>query len=205
MDVVMRTEKTTTEIQEVRFPVASSFPPKATIKCNGIPAFRSRGARDLACLLDIDDEIESWTCLPLELRRGNLVHTPDVLVTSVSGTRLLMDAVDVHGAEWITIAAGEAGFQYQAVARSARERDWRLRNARDLLRYGNYECPLGDTIRVMATIDEVGSFTVAEGLSLFREIPPMAGLASLILQGLIIVDLDDALIGPDTVVRRGNR
>ena len=74
----------------------------------------------------------------------------------------------------------------------------------NILRYGNYQCPLGDRIRVMATIEEVGSFTVAEGLSLFREISPMAGLASLILQRLIVVDLDDALIGPDTVVRRGN-
>ncbi len=201
----MRTERTSTKLQEVRVPVASSFPPKATMKCDGIPAFRNRAARDLACLLDVDDEVESWTCLPLELRHGDLTHSPDVLVGFVSGTRILMDAVDVRGAEWIATAAEEAGYKYRAMKRAEREGGWRLRNARDLLRYGNYQCPLGDRIRVMATIDEVGSFTVAEGLSLFREIPPMAGLASLILQGLIVVDLDDALIGPDTVVRRGNR
>lgn len=201
----MRTERTSTEEQENQVPVASSLPPKATIKCDGIPAFRNRAARDLACLLDVDEEVESWTCLPLELHRGDLSHTPDVLVTSVAGVRIIMDAVDVDGAEWIAIAAEDAGYQYRAVTRAARERGWRLRNARDLLRYGNYQCPLGDRIRVMATVDDVGSFTVAEGLSLFREIPPVAGLASLILQGLIVVDLDDALIGPDTVVRRGNR
>jgi len=201
----MRTDRTSMELQGIQVPVASSFPPKATIKCDGIPAFRNRAARDLACLLDVDDEVESWTCLPLELRHGNLTHSPDVLVTSVSGASILMDAVDVRGAEWIATIAQEAGYQYRAVKKAEREGGWRLRNARDLLRYGNYQCPLGDRIRVMATIDEVGSFTVAEGLSLFREIPPMAGLASLILQRLIIVDLDDALIGPDTVVRRGNR
>jgi len=50
MDVVMRTERTSTELQEVRIPVSSSFPPKATIKCDGIPAFRNKAARDLACL-----------------------------------------------------------------------------------------------------------------------------------------------------------
>jgi hypothetical protein len=91
------------------------------------------------------------------------------------------------------------------VGREERDAGYRLRNARDLLRYGNFRCPLGDRIRVMAALDEVGSFTVAEGLGLFRECSPMAGLASLVLQRILTLELDDALISPDTLVRRADR
>jgi hypothetical protein len=44
--------------------------------------------------------------------------------------------------------------------------------------------------------------TVTEALSAFREGRPMACLAALILQGFLEIELDEALIGPDTVVRR---
>ncbi|WP_234804014.1 hypothetical protein [Ensifer adhaerens] len=115
-----------------------------------------------------------------------------------------MDASDhVNGA--IEEAASSAGLTYEFITREQRERGWRLRNARDLLRYGNYRCPLGDRIRVMAALDEVGSFSIAEGLALFREIAPMAGLASLALQRIVSLELDEALIGPDTCIRRTAR
>jgi hypothetical protein len=115
-----------------------------------------------------------------------------------------MDASD-HANGVIEEAAAAAGLAYEVVNREQRERGWRLRNARDLLRYGNYRCPLGDRIRVMAALDEAGSFSIAEGLSLFREIAPMAGLASLTLQRIVSLELDEALIGPETCVRRSER
>ncbi|OHZ35998.1 hypothetical protein BBL07_15890 [Agrobacterium vitis] len=183
--------------------VAVPFPPKATIKCVGSPAFRTRGARDLACLLDVDPDVEKWQCLPSELRCGEAAHVPDFLVTYVTGRRSILDAAE-NGEAWIGNAADEAGYSHEFIPRRQRESGWRLRNARDLLRYGNHVCPLGDRIRVLATLDEVGSFSFAEGLTLFREIPPVAGLATLVLQTILSVDLDEALIGPDTIVRRGN-
>ncbi len=181
-----------------------SFPPKATVRCSGMATFRSRDARDLGCLLDVDDTVERWECVPIELRVGDLTFRPDFMVKFASGRECLMDASDhVNGA--IEEAAAAAGLAYEVVTREQRERGWRLRNARDLLRYGNYRCPLGDRIRVMAALDEVGSFSIAEGLSLFREIAPMAGLASLALQRIVNLELDEALIGPETCVRRAER
>jgi hypothetical protein len=44
--------------------------------------------------------------------------------------------------------------------------------------------------------------TVAECLNAFRETVPTPGLASLILHRFVDVDLDEARIGPETVVRR---
>ncbi|UHS61277.1 hypothetical protein HRR99_07000 [Agrobacterium vaccinii] len=201
----MRSEITPPEIQDTSNPHPQFFAPKATIKCEGAPAFRNKEARDLACLLDVDPDVKAWRCLPLELCHHDLIHAPDFLVTYCSGAQRLLDAVDMHPIPWIQAASEEEGFEYGVMTRADREEGARLRNARDLLRYGNYQCPLGDRIRVIATIDEVGSFTVAEGLSLFREIAPVPGMATLILQQFISVDLDEALIGPDTVVRRGNR
>lgn len=182
-----------------------THPPKATIYCIGTPTFRSRPARDLGCLLDVDPDVESWECQPLELAIGDARHTPDFLVTYVGGARWLLDASDWDGRSDITDAAALRGFKHRHVGREERDGGYRLRNARDLLRYGNFRCPLGDRIRVMAALDEVGSFTVAEGLELFRESSPMAGLASLVLQRILSLELDDALISPDTLVRRADR
>lgn len=197
----MRIENSSSRGSSVPSATNVSFPPRATIHCIGPAFFRSRGARDLACLLDLDLEVEAWECVPLELRSGDLRHTPDFRIYNTSGRSCLLDASD--GAEsWVAEAAQTAGCAYECVTRERREQGWRLRNARDLLRYGNYRCPLGDRIRIMATLDEIGSFTIAEGLPLFREVTPIAGLASLVLQRMVSVDLDEALIGPETVVRR---
>jgi hypothetical protein len=181
------------------------FPPKATIKCVGDRLFRSQAARDMACLLDVDPEVESWECQPLELKVRDRIHIPDLLVTYSTTRRCLLDACETGGDVAISEAAASIGHSHRFITREEREGGWRLRNAQDLLRYGNYRCPLGDRIRVIAALDEVGSFSVAEGLGLFREIMPMAGLASLVLQRILTVDLDEELINPDTVVRRTER
>jgi hypothetical protein len=56
-----------------------------------------------------------------------------------------------------------------------------LKNARDLLRYGAYQTPLGEPVRILAILDDLGSMSFADAVPLFREIQPMAGLASPIL------------------------
>ena len=57
-------------------------------------------------------------------------------------------------------------------------------------------------MRVLAALDECGSLTLAECLSALQETSPVAGIASLILSGVIEADLDGALLGPETTVRR---
>ncbi len=197
----MRIESSSSRGSTLPSVTTASFAPKATINCIGVPLFRSRAARDLGCLLDVDPDVESWECLPLELHLDDFRHKPDFLVSYTAGPQRLVDASE-GGDPWLAAAAAQAGYAYRCVGREEREQGWRLRNARDLLRYGAYKCPLGDRIRVIAALDEVGSFSVAEGLSLFREIAPVAGLAALILQRIVSIELDEALIGPDTVVRR---
>ena len=36
------------------------FAPSRTIRCTGVPKFRSQHARDVATLLDVDDEVVAW-------------------------------------------------------------------------------------------------------------------------------------------------
>ena len=79
---------------------------------------------------------------------------------------------------------------------------FRLQNAKDLLRYGHVVAPLGDRLRLLGALDENGSLTFTECLAAFQESRPVPGLASLILRGYVEVDLDEAPIGPETVVRR---
>jgi hypothetical protein len=79
---------------------------------------------------------------------------------------------------------------------------FRLRNARDLLRYTGHNVPLGDRVRVLAALDENGSLALSELLGAIRETQPVAALASMILRGFLEIELDDALIGPETQVRR---
>lgn len=180
------------------------FYPLATIKCAGTPVFWTQSARDFACLLDLDSDVLQWSCDGVELSFGNDAHMTDFLVTSVEGRSFYVDVARTLPAppDWIELAAGRAGHGYRPVAMEEFQDSFRLANAKDLLRYGFYRCPLGDRIRILAALDEMGSLTMTEALSAFREGRPMGCLASLVLQGFLEVELDDALIGPDTVVRR---
>lgn len=180
------------------------FYPLATIKCSGTPVFRTQDARDFACLLDVDPDVVRWTCVGVELSYGGDSYLTDFVVIGIDDRTFVVDvAHDVpRPPDWITLAAERAGHGYRSVAMADFAGSNRLLNAKDLLRYGFYRCPLGDRVRILAALDEMGSLTVAEALSAFREGRPMACLAALILQGFLEVELDEALIGPETVVRR---
>ncbi|MBB6305093.1 hypothetical protein GGE67_005757 [Rhizobium leucaenae] len=186
---------------------ASSIPtkifyPQQTVRCSGTALFRSQLARDIACLLDVDDGVTSWSCLDEPFRCNEEVHFPD-LVVQRDDCRTIIQADERSGAVpiWLASAAHSAGYGYQAMSRDDLP-ELRLRNAKDLLRYSRYEVPLDDRIRLLAALDEHGNLTVAECLSAFRSVPPIPGLASLALARLITMDLDEKLIGPETIVRR---
>lgn len=181
-----------------------AYHPRGTVRCVGTPMFRNQLARDLACLLDLDPSVREWSCLPLVLRRTGDIHVPDLRVVREQGT-FLVDAVaslDVNTKPWIEDEALRCGCMYERKAIGADSALVRLANARDILRYARWHCPLGDRLRLLAALDEHGSLTVADCLSAFLEVRPIAGLSSLILHRFIEIDLDEARIGPETMIRR---
>jgi hypothetical protein len=178
------------------------FHPKGTVRCSGEPMFRSQLARDLGCLLDVDRHVVAWLCLPIEIKAEYGPHVPDFMVDYEDSTRMFMDAVEDEGSPDITEAAAIAGVHHRFMCREAIEAGFRLHNARDLLRYANHRTPLNDRVRILAVLDEVGSLNIGECLNIFREIPPMTGIAWMVLNRMITVDLDEAVIGPESVLRR---
>jgi hypothetical protein len=167
--------------------------------------FRSAPARDLASVLDINPSITAWECGSRQIVHGGMRHRADFTAYDSDGTVWLMDAPDrklkiQEGA--LAACARALGLRYRHVEHSEVYDGFRLRNAKDLLRYCGHDVPLGDRVRLLALLDENGSLTFGECLQAIRETKPVATLASLILHGFIEVDLDDALIGPETKVTR---
>ncbi|NTG20718.1 hypothetical protein G6L00_09775 [Agrobacterium rhizogenes] len=186
---------------------ASSIPtkifyPQQTVRCSCSPVFRSQLARDIACLLDVDDGVTSWSCLSTPLRHDGETRFPD-LVVEREDCRAIIQAYEQSETvpSWLASAAQSAGYGFQTLSRDDLP-VLRLRNAKDLLRYARYEVALDDRIRLLAALDEHGNLTVAECLSAFRNVPSIPGLASLALARFVTMDLDDKLIGPETIVRR---
>ena len=173
-----------------------SFHPFATVKSIGETRFRSQAMRDAACLFDVDPAVASWQCMP------DLAGIEaDFLVEFVDGRRCLVN-VDDRPAPSPLAPATQAGFELDMMRQADMVEGHRLRNARDLLRYANYRVSLDDRVNLLRALDEHGSLSIAECLGAFRETRPMPGLASLILHGFIEVNLDEAPIGPETLVRR---
>jgi hypothetical protein len=177
------------------------FYPPSTVRCDGPVLFRDQLARDVACILDVDDDVVSWSCQSFGLTYDGYLFRPDFYVHRVDST-VLLDAAREEGApDWVWDQADKAGLTYQIVKLSELP-PIRLKNARDLMRYARYEAALSDRVRLLATLDECSSLTVAEALVVFRETAPMAGLASMILHRFVTIDLDEGLIGPESVIRR---
>lgn len=176
----------------------ASYYPVTTIKCNGPAVFRSQVARDVACLLDVDAAVSTWQCQPKRGRRTK--DAPDFLVSYFSGDRHYLDAPDRKAPGVSHREQFDA--EYRRLSHEEVYGSFRLQNAKDLLRYGKWHTTLGDRVRLLAALDEYGSLTLTECLGAFQETKPVAGIASLILSGFLEVDLDTALIGPETTVRR---
>ncbi|MBX4913676.1 MULTISPECIES: hypothetical protein [Rhizobium] len=181
------------------------FYPRGTVRCSADALFRSRSARDLGCILDVDPNVIAWLCLPLEFATELGPHVPDFLVDYEDGARYLLDAVEEQEIPEVKEGAALAGFRYRGIAREEIEGGFRLANSRDMLRYANCRTPLNDRIRMLSALDEAGSLSVGECLHVFREVQPMTGISWMVLHRLIAVDLDEAMIGPETLVRRFQR
>lgn len=125
----------------------------------------------------------------------------DLMATYADGRDVYFHVVDREGDPEVTEAAACRRIWHRFVNAKEIRTGHRLQNAKDLLRYANYQTPLGDRMRLLAALEQEGSATVAECLLLFREINPIAGLSSLILRRWVAIDLDLELIAPNTTVR----
>lgn len=190
-------------------PIYRPYFPTGTLKCVGRPLFRSRAARDYACLLDLEPDVVSWRCVVDPILDEGRLHEPrhhhvDFEVDIGTENVLIDISETAESPAWIEEVARGLSCRYQSVLISEFASLPRLQNARDLLRYAGWEEALGDRIRILMALEELGSVTLAECLSAIRDGKPMQSVASMILKGVIKVDLDEAPLGPDTIVRRAS-
>jgi hypothetical protein len=182
--------------------------PYVTLKCVGAPLYRSRSARDYACVLDLDPDVVSWQCFTYLLGDNNSDRkfTIDFVVETAAGQAMVeIWERPPEDLWWVKETSRQAGYRYEAVFMPELRKQPRLQNAKDLIRYAGYDAPLGDRIRLSAALGDLGTLTLAECLEAVRDGRPMQTMAALILQGHVEVDLDEALLGPDTVVRLPRR
>lgn len=182
-----------------------SFTPRGAVRCRGMPLFRTQASRDLACLLDVDPAVESWTCLPMVLHHPEGMHVPDFAVVRSTGT-VLVDAVPADAASlpaWVPDAARAAGCGYGSHAEADLHDGFRLDNARDLLRYASYRISLGDRVRLLTLLDDQGPMPLASCMQVIRDGRDAIGtIAAMALRRFVDIDLDEARIGPETRVSR---
>ncbi|WP_430257350.1 hypothetical protein [Neorhizobium sp. IRS_2294] len=185
-----------------------TYQPAGTVKCDGVALFRSQSARDVACVLDVNPSVTAWRCMPPPFDLDGTAHLPDFQVFNEDGGTMFIDAPDrarLVDAALMEAEAARLNARYRLLSRGEVYDGFRLRNARDLLRYAGHVVPLGDRLRLLAALDEHGSLPLAECLKAFQETRPVPGIAALILHGYVEVDLDDAPLGPETAVRRISR
>ena len=173
-----------------------TFSPRATVRCVGTPMFRTQSARDLACVLDTDHAVSAWSCLPVMLRDGHRWHVPDFNVTRAAGTALT-DSLPAPA--WIATAAAKAGYVYEP-ASVLDPVGSRVRNSKDLLAYAGLPVSLADRVRLLSFLDEFGPMPLESCMQQVRN--SIGIVASLVLDRVLDMDLDEAPIGPETRVRR---
>lgn len=181
------------------------FPPRGTVRCEGPAMFRSQVSRDTACILDVNPSVTAWRCMSLSIRCGTEGHVPDFHVFNEDGRSMLIDAPDRRlpvSIDNLSKAASEVGSSYRVLAREEVYDGFRLKNAKDLLRYADCTVTLADRLRLLTALDEFGSMPLVECLKAFSETSPVPGISALILSRYVEIDLDEAPIGPETTVRR---
>ncbi|WP_421406618.1 hypothetical protein [Agrobacterium tumefaciens] len=186
------------------------FPPYPTLKCFGQPLFRNQHARAYACILDLDPDVVSWKCTPEAIvNDSNAIrprwwHVDFAVETSQEALLVTVWQTSTGGPSWLAGVSERMGYRLHNVSMLDLD-PVRLQNAMDLMRYVGSEVPLGDRVRILAALDEVGTLTLAESLSVIRESRPMHSVAAMILSGILEVDLSETLLGPDSVVRRASK
>ena len=178
------------------------FAPSRTIRCTGVPKFRSQHARDVATLLDVDDEVVAWNGHPRLVLLGAANYRPDFAVEYTIGRALVLatpeDFCDDPDAE---ADAKRLGYKL-LVQRPSDLPPVRLQNAKDLIAAASFRVSLDERLRLLCFLDENGSAVLGECLSVMRTPTPMATLITLFRQRFVHIEMDAALSGTDTIVPR---
>jgi hypothetical protein len=152
--------------------------------------------------MDVDETVDSWSCQSRLFSDGTALHVPDFIVERSDGITYV---VDIAGSQpippWIAGAVELEGLRYQLWSEDEFP-PIRLRNARDLLRYARFETSLADRLILLSALQEAGTLRFSEAISMAPGTRAVPVISSMILQRLIKIDLDEALIGPDTIIRR---
>lgn len=170
-------------------------------RCVGPVKLRSELARDIACLLDFDESVSSWACQRQNFQCGFDTYRPDFIAEREHDILVMNVITRRRTPPWIAGCVVDQGFKYREISRGDVD-PIRLKNCRDLIHYAGRDVTLGDRVRVIAALDHEGTLSVADCLTLFRETRPIVGLANMALERFVSLDLDTALIGPDTAVRK---
>ena len=178
------------------------FYPLHSVRSPGPAVFRSQLARDLGCLLDVDETVVAWSPLAFGVHLDDRVHVVDYMVDHVDGTREFLDVTDYVGDPEVTETIACMKRRHRWVTAAEIRSGPRLENAKDLLRYARHRTHLNDRVRLLAALDEAGSLTVADTFTLFREVAPLAAISWMALHRFIAIDLNEDLIGPSTIIRR---
>lgn len=182
-------------------PHVPAFEPRNTVRCVGRPIFTSQTTRDIACLVDVDPEVVSWTTGDGPVIAGAHRIPFDLRVVYPSRIELLMVADEAAPLGNDAVAAAHlAGYRLKALGPDDIAGD-RLENARELLRYANWTVSLSDRVRLLAALEQEGSLPLADCLSVIHSgRDPIAAIAALCLRRFVEIDLDSARIGPQTRV-----
>lgn len=203
--VAFSTDQSIPLLHRIREPAAGRpiFEPKGVIRCLGTAMFRTRAARDLACLLDLDPTVVAWQCLPLLLQNNGEWHVPDFKIER-SEEISLVDARRVP--VWLSSASEVHGFRHEVISPDEEHFRFRLQNSKDLLRYAQFPVLLGDRVNLLTLLEEHGPAPLASCLQVVQGARDRMGvIASLVLDRVLEMDLDQAPIGPETRVFRALR
>ncbi|WP_157944546.1 hypothetical protein [Mangrovicella endophytica] len=169
------------------------------LRCIGDAILPTPLAVDVARILDTDGDVERWASRRVEPLGAPL---PGVVfdVVRASGheqIRLLED-----GATNVVRECDPDDVPVRVMGR--RDIDpVRLENAKLILPYARWRVSLDDRIRLLAVVDEEGSVTLGECLSILRNTSrPIAAVASLALARVVDLELDAPLGSRTRVIRR---
>lgn len=180
------------------------FEPKGTVRCEGRPFFRTRSARDAACLADVDPAVARWSCLSIAVGRADRLHVPDLALEAADGSIELLDAHADEGPSlppWVPEEVNRLGYGYRIVDTGSMRQGHRLENARELLRYAGWRVGLDARIRLIAALEDQGSLPVRSCMDVLGTRDAIAAIAALALRRFVDLELDEAPIGPETTVR----
>ncbi len=174
-----------------------------TVRCVGVPSFRSADVRDVACLLDMDPTIGSWSCNPPPFALHRSMVMADFSVTREEAMEFII--VDDRCLSAEPLQFPETKSRILVIRADQIDRD-RLLNAREILQYAHWPVPLSDRIRLLAALDAEGSLTLADCLSTERaDGNVIALIAAMAVRRELVIDLDSGRIGPETRITRFGR